>query len=204
MDPDEIEDTDVGFPGPDHFIAEREMPMKVAMTLLAILATIGGVVLLPFGVTDALDKFLEPTFADSKYFDQLTPTDSFTAVGLVIGAALGLLGIFIAYTVWVRRPGTSARLIERFPRVHALLFNQWYFDQLLDTLFVRPTAWFGRWAQSFFERVVVQGTIVGGATGLVRAGSVAVRRAQSGLLRGYVALLVLGMTGLALYFLLQS
>src|SRR3954470_6305018 len=204
MDPSEIEDTDVGFPGPDHFIAEREMPMKVAMTLLAILATIGGVVLLPFGVTDALDKFLEPTFADSKYFDELAPTDSFTAVGLVIGAALGLLGIFIAYTVWVRRPGTSARLIERFPRVHALLFNQWYFDQLLDTLFVRPTAWFGRWAQSYFERVVVQGTIVGGATGLVRAGSVAVRRAQSGLLRGYVALLILGMTGLALYFLLQS
>src|SRR3954454_9804075 len=204
MDPDEIEDTEVGFPGPDHFIAEREMPMKVAMTLLAILATIGGVVLLPFGAVDALDKFLEPTFADSKYFDQLTPTDSFTAVGLLIGAALGLLGIFIAYTVWVRRPGTSARLIERFPRVHALLFNQWYFDQLLDTLFVRPTAWFGRWAQSFFERVVVQGTIVGGATGLVRAGSVAVRRAQSGLLRGYVALLILGMTGLALYFLLQS
>ena len=115
-----------------------------------------------------------------------------------------MLGILIAYTVWVRRPGTSAALIARFPRVHALLRNQWYFDEILDALFVRPAAWFGRWAQSFFERVFVEGTLVGGASGLVRAGSAAVRAAQSGLLRAYVGLLVVGMTGVALYFLLQS
>src|SRR5204863_4545108 len=62
MDPDEIEDTEVGFPGPDHFIAEREMPMKVAMTLLAILATIGGAGLLPLGLNDALDQLPERRF----------------------------------------------------------------------------------------------------------------------------------------------
>ena len=28
----EVEDTDVGFPGPDHHIAEREWTMKVAMS----------------------------------------------------------------------------------------------------------------------------------------------------------------------------
>ena len=31
----EEEDTDVGFPGPEHHIAEREWPMKVAMGVLA-------------------------------------------------------------------------------------------------------------------------------------------------------------------------
>ena len=39
----EIEDTDVGFPGPEHHIAEREAPMKVAMGSLAVLAIVGGV-----------------------------------------------------------------------------------------------------------------------------------------------------------------
>ena len=34
----EIEDTDVGFPGPEHHIAEREFPMKLAMGVLAVLA----------------------------------------------------------------------------------------------------------------------------------------------------------------------
>ena len=43
----EEEDTDVGFPGPGHFIAERELPMKIAMGALAVLAVIGGVVQIP-------------------------------------------------------------------------------------------------------------------------------------------------------------
>ncbi|HXP38510.1 MAG TPA: NADH-quinone oxidoreductase subunit L, partial [Solirubrobacteraceae bacterium] len=38
----EVEDTEVGFPGPEHAIAEREGEMKVAMGGLAVLATIGG------------------------------------------------------------------------------------------------------------------------------------------------------------------
>ena len=58
----EVEDTDVGFPGADHHIAEREGTMKVAMGVLAVLATVGGVVQIP-KVNEALHHFLEPTFA---------------------------------------------------------------------------------------------------------------------------------------------
>ena len=54
------------------------------------------------------------------------------------------------------------------------------------------------------ERVFVQDTIVGGTTGIVRAGSAAVRAVQSGFVRYYAALLVLGLTAVGLYFLLQS
>ena len=46
----EVEDTEVGFPGPEHHIAERELPMKVAMGALAVLAIIGGFLQIP-GVT---------------------------------------------------------------------------------------------------------------------------------------------------------
>src|SRR5205085_9184758 len=62
----EEEDTDVGFPGPGHYIAEREWPMKIAMGGLAVLAVIGGVAQIP-GVDDGVTKFLDPTFADSKF-----------------------------------------------------------------------------------------------------------------------------------------
>ena len=62
----EEEDTDVGFPGPGHYIAEREVPMKVAMGTLAVLAVIAGALQIP-GVDDVVTRFLEPTFANSKY-----------------------------------------------------------------------------------------------------------------------------------------
>ena len=38
----ESEDTDVGFPGPEHHVAERALPMRAAMAPLALLALIVG------------------------------------------------------------------------------------------------------------------------------------------------------------------
>jgi len=197
----EIEDTDVGFPGPEHHIAERAWTMKVAMAALAVLAIVGGIVLIPH-TTTWLETFLEPTFADSTIHP--AENDSLLLVGLVLGAVLALGGIFIAYTVWVRRPGTSAQWQARFSGLHKLFVNKWYFDEAIDFLIVRPAAWFGRWGQQTFERVFVNGTLVGGTSGIVRAGSAAVRAAQSGFLRAYAALLLLGVVAVGLYFLIQS
>ena len=69
---------------------------------------------------------------------------------------------------------------------------------------MRPFAWFGRFSRDVFERVVVNGLLVGGTAGAVRAGSAAVRAAQSGFLRYYAALLLLGVTGLGAYFLISA
>jgi NADH-quinone oxidoreductase subunit L len=197
----EIEDTDVGFPGPEHNIAEQAMPMKAAMGALAVLATLGGLVQVPWVDTE-VEKFLEPTFADSTL--HLAPTDALTAFGLVLGSVLGIAGIFIAYQVWVVRPGTSERVRERFAVLHRLFVNKWYFDELIDLVVVRPWAWAGRFGQQTFERVVVNGLFVGGTTGIVKAGSAAARALQNGFLRAYAALLVLGLVGVAFYFLIQS
>jgi NADH-quinone oxidoreductase subunit L len=45
---------------------------------------------------------------------------------------------------------------------------------------------------------------VGGTSGIVRAGSAAVRAAQSGFLRFYVALFLGGMVALTIWFLAQA
>ena len=60
----EEEDTDVGFPGPEHHIAERSLRDEGAMGSLAVLAVVGGIVLIP-KTTTWLDTFLEPTFEGS-------------------------------------------------------------------------------------------------------------------------------------------
>ncbi|MEO6496498.1 MAG: NADH-quinone oxidoreductase subunit L [Solirubrobacteraceae bacterium] len=199
----EEEDTDVGFPGPEHHIAEHSIPMKVAMGTLAVLAIVAGFLQIP-NVTEVLDHFLEPTFRDSRLHEEVHPSDALTFGGLVVGAIAALAGIAVAYVIWVKRVGTSARLQERFAPLHTLFANKWYFDEILDVVFVRPFAWFGRFGQQTFERVFVQGTLVDGTAGIVRAGSATVRALQSGLIRSYAALLVLGTVLVGLYFLLQS
>ena len=88
--------------------------------------------------------------------------------------------------------------------MHAFLSNKWYFDELYDALFVRPTLGFGRFGRTVVESAFVQGTLVGGAAGVVRAGSSFARSIQTGYLRAYALLLVMGLGGLALYFLIVS
>jgi NADH-quinone oxidoreductase subunit L len=199
----EVEDTDVGFPGPEHHIAEREAPMKAAMGMLAVLATVGGVVQIP-EVNESLHKFLEPTFHESRFYEELVPSGTLTVIGLLVGAAIALLGIFVAYGLWVRSPERPRALQQRFAFLHRIFVNKWYFDEAIGLLVVRPMAWFGRFASSTFERAFVNGVFVGGTSGLVRLGSAAVRRVQTGYLRYYAALLLMGITTLSAYFLISA
>jgi NADH-quinone oxidoreductase subunit L len=197
----EREDTDVGFPGPSHQIAEREWPMKVAMSILGFGSLFAGFLQIP-GVDDVVETFLEGTFEGSKYADTV-PSDASAYAGLAVGAVLSIVGIAIAYYMYIARPGISAALIRRFRGLHDFLERKWYFDEAIDLLFVRPSLAIGRFANSVFERYVVQGLVVG-ATDLARGASAGVRGAQSGYLRSYALLLVTGFAGLGLYFLLQA
>jgi NADH-quinone oxidoreductase subunit L len=198
----EQEDTDVGFPGPGHYIAEREIPMKLAMGTLAALAVVAGVLQIP-GVDDVVTKFLEPSFATSKFAHTTVSTGS-SWLGLAIGALIAIAGIAIAYRLWVVRPTVPAMLRQRFAPVYTFLSHKWYFDELIDTLFVRPALWFGMVANSVVERIVVTGGITGGTVGVVRAGSAAVRRWQTGFLRYYAAAMIVALTGVGLYFLISA
>jgi NADH-quinone oxidoreductase subunit L len=90
------------------------------------------------------------------------------------------------------------------PWLHTFLYRKWYFDELIDLTVVRPAQWLGRFTGSVLERGVVAGGVTGGTVGVVRAGSAAVRRAQTGFVRYYAAAVIVGLSGMALYFLLSA
>ncbi len=198
----EEEDTKVGFPGPGHYIAEREMPMKVAMSSLAFLAIIGGVIQIP-GIDIGIERFLSTTFADS-HLVHSEPSTGASWIGLAIGAVVAIIAITVAYRVWVAEPGMATRIRERLPAVYTFLFNKWYFDEAIDVLIVRPTLTLGRLAGSVLERTLVEGVLTGGTVGAVRVGSAAIRRWQTGFLRYYAAAMLICLSGVALYFLISS
>jgi NADH-quinone oxidoreductase subunit L len=197
----EEEDTEVGFPGAEHHIAEQSAPMRVAMAVLAFLALVGGLVQVP-GVDDMITKFLDPVFADSP-LAAIHPSVAGDWEGLTIGGAISLIGIGVAYWLYVARPEVPAALGRRFAGLHTFLYNKWYFDEAIDLLIVRPVLAVGRFADRTFERVVVDG-LVSGTEDVVGAGNRVVRAVQSGFVRSYALLLVVGFAGLALYFLLSS
>jgi NADH-quinone oxidoreductase subunit L len=197
----EPEDTDVGYPGEEHHIAERELPMRIAMGILGFLALFAGFIQLP-GVTDGMDTFLEGTFEASPLY-HLHASTAAAYLGLLIGGLISIAGVGLAYYCFVRNPGITARLRTSMQPVHDFLENKWYFDELIDALVYRPVIRAGRFANDVVERVLVQG-IVGATTGAVRELGLLVRGAQSGFIRAYALLVLGGFAALALYFLVVS
>ncbi|HEX6205956.1 MAG TPA: NADH-quinone oxidoreductase subunit L [Solirubrobacterales bacterium] len=197
----EEEDTDVGFPGAEHHIAEQSLPMRVAMGVLAVLALVGGLVQIP-GVDDVIEKWLDPVWEGSP-LAAIHPSLEQDYVGLGIGGLIALAGIGVAYLLYVSRPELPRTLEQRLRPLHTLFANKWYFDEAIDLLVVRPALAIGRFANRVFERVVVDG-LVSGTEGTVRGASGVVRTVQSGFVRSYALLLIAGFAGLALYFLLSS
>ncbi len=198
---EELEDADVGFPGAHHHIAEQSWPMAVAMALLGVGALFAGLVQVP-GVDNVLFGFLEPAFHDSP-LAEIHPSVGAEWRGLAIGGAISLLGIATAWLLWARSPGLPAAFRRRFRPLYELAVNKWYFDEAIDFLIVRPALAIGRFANSTFERFVVDGLVTGTKETVAGAGGI-VRIVQSGFVRSYALLLIAGFAGLALYFLLSS
>jgi NADH-quinone oxidoreductase subunit L len=197
----EQEDTDVGFPGAVHHIAEQSWPMRAAMAALAFGALFAGFVQVP-GVDEVITRFLDPVFADSP-LAAIHPSTAASWLGLLIGGTISVAGIGVAYWLYVARPETPAALIRRLGPLHTFLVNKWYFDEAIDALVVRPALAVGRFANRTFERFVVDGLVTGTEETVRGAGGV-VRVLQNGFVRSYALLLVAGFAGLALYFLLSS
>ena len=176
--------------------------LSIVIFLPLAAALVAGIVAVP-GVTDTVEHFLEPTFAESRFID-VHPSDGAEWAGLALGGAIGLLGIAVAVLAYLRRRGVTLRLRDRLAPAHSFLAHKWYFDELLDALFVRPGQRFARFGRVVVETALVQGLLVGGATGAVRAGTAFARSIQSGYLRAYALLLFLGVGGLGLYFLIVA
>ena len=195
------EDYEVGYPGEEHHIAEQARGMRFGMAMLGVLALIGGFVQIP-GVTEVISHFLEPTFEGSP-LAAMHPSVGKAWLGLAIGGLIAIVGIAVAWVLWVGRPSIPEAARRRFRPLYVLFLNKWYGDEIIDFLIVRPVLALGRFADRIIEPYVAGG-LVSGTTYLVRSAGVAVRDLQTGMLRSYAAVMVAGVVGIGLYFLIRS
>ncbi|MDQ3246757.1 MAG: NADH-quinone oxidoreductase subunit L [Pseudomonadota bacterium] len=108
-----------------------------------------------------------------------------------------LIGFAIAYNNYIRQPGNAAGFVRQFPGIHRFVLNKWYFDELYDRIFIRPSLWFGR----LFWKGGDEGTIdrfgPHGAAYAVGIGNRVTARLQSGYLYSYALVMLLGLIGAA-------
>jgi NADH-quinone oxidoreductase subunit L len=159
----------------EHHIHESPSSMTVPLIILALLSVVGGWIGWPesLGGSDHFAKFLDPVIARHAEVIAAVPeaTQRATEYGLMaVSVAAGLIGIFLAWILYLRRPSVPRTLAERFGGLYRLIFNKYYVDQIYDALFVNRSKDLAV-TLGAFDRGVIDGLGVNGAGWVARASS---------------------------------
>jgi len=200
--------------------------MTVPLIILAVLSVLGGLMNLPFEGAHQLGKWLE----ESVRFAHIA---GFNPSVAAISTALALIAIGLSWLVYGRKPlGEEDRdpLYGAGP-VFTFLNRKWYWDELYETVFIRPYMRLGKWladtvdwrflhdfvhdsilAEAFkgwgliLSKPVEAGVIdraVNGVAQIIDGSSRGLRRTQTGYVRNYALAIGAGVIAILLFIILR-
>ena len=108
-----------------------------------------------------------------------------------------ILGLAIAWLAYIKDTTIPARFTATFPAIYQFLLNKWYWDELYDILFVKPSLWLGRILWKKGDEGTIDRFGPHGAADVVLQGSRLAVRFQSGYLYSYAFVMLLGLVGFA-------
>jgi NADH-quinone oxidoreductase subunit L len=192
------------FGGPrydEHHVHVHESPksMTIPLIVLAILSVCGGWMAFPefVGGVNHFQHFLAPVLsagAEPVAAAGETAGGGSELLKALVGAPViaGLLGIFLAWWLYVKSPETPARIAASLSGPYKLLSGKYFIDELYLAAIVRPLVWISdKVLWHVVDEGAIDGTVNGVATVSREAGD-RVRRASTGNIRSYATWIVLG------------
>jgi NADH-quinone oxidoreductase subunit L len=174
---------------------ETPAVMWAPLVVLAVLAAVGGLLNVPealFGNSFLHDRVLHSAIAVMPSAAAAEHESHALELMLAgVSTAIALLGILVGFLVFRRSP------LREMPR---LFENKWYVDELYDAALVRPVNALSRTVLWRAVDVNIIDWAVNGVGRLVRGSGGAMRGLQSGLVRGYVAVILFGAVVVIAYF----
>jgi NADH-quinone oxidoreductase subunit L len=170
----------------DH--GEGPLSMLVPVGVLAVLATIGGLVVVP-GAWEPLLHWLEQT---GEALVHPSVRQDYLTSALAVG--LGILGLWLA-----RRAFRAGRQLVTHPTAWRVLEHKLYFDEAYDALFYHPAAAIAETLRRNVEEPVIERSLDEIGSGTIQVGG-EVARVQSGLLRTYAVAIAFAVCVLVVVF----
>ncbi|KIC47091.1 NADH:ubiquinone oxidoreductase subunit L [Ruegeria sp. ANG-S4] len=107
-----------------------------------------------------------------------------------------LLGFLVAYWFYIVNTALPARLAANQRPLYLFLLNKWYFDEIYDAVFVKPTVAIGRFLWKRGDGNAIDGFLNGVAMGVVPFFTRLAGKAQTGYIFTYAFWMVLGIAAL--------
>ena len=115
-----------------------------------------------------------------------------------------LAGFAVAYYYYVLHPDVPPVMAARGGFVYKFLYNKWYFDELYDFLFVKPTMRLGRFLWKFGDGTIIDGLGPDGISARVLDTTRGAVRLQTGYVYQYAFVMLVGVVVLATLFVIEG
>ncbi len=115
-----------------------------------------------------------------------------------------ILGFLIAYYYYILHPELPARLAARKGLLYTFVYNKWYFDELYDAVFVRPTQRLGRILWKVGDGRIIDGLGPDGIAARVLDVTRGAVRLQTGYVYHYAFAMLIGVVALATWFMVRG
>jgi NADH-quinone oxidoreductase subunit L len=151
--------------------------MWIPLAILGALSLAGGFINIP--------EFLNGFF-------QGVPEIPENSSLMIFSVAAGLIGIFIAWLMYVAKPALADSLASSFKLLYTTLYNKYFVDEIYDATIVKPLVGGSRWVLwKGADAGLIDGSVNGVGTLSQKTGGV-LRRLQSGNIRSYATWVLLG------------
>jgi NADH-quinone oxidoreductase subunit L len=175
-------------------------PIMIApLVVLALGAIFAGALAVEYFVGEHMKEFWGPSILMiDNVIEKAHHVPEWVALLPTIMAAIGIVAAWVMYMLMPSWPKRVAGLIRP---VYLFVFNKWYFDELYDMMFVRPSFFLGRGLWKSIDGAVIDAV---GPDGLAAATRDIARRAgrvQSGYLYHYAFAMLIGIVVFATWFL---
>jgi hypothetical protein len=101
---------------------ESPAVITVPLAVLAVLSVVGGFIRIPV--------WLE------KFFPAVEAPEEFSLVAISVAA--GLIGIALAYVMYIARPALADSISSNLGGVYRLIYNKYFVDEIYDATVVKP------------------------------------------------------------------
>ncbi|MDC3322500.1 NADH-quinone oxidoreductase subunit L, partial [Amylibacter sp.] len=115
-----------------------------------------------------------------------------------------LFGFIMAMWFYIWAPENPAKLAKQQNAVYLFFLNKWYFDELYEIIFVRPSKWLGNFLWKRGDGSLIDGGINGIALGIIPLLTRKYQGMQSGYLFHYAFTMVIGVAVIVTWFALTG
>ncbi len=179
---------------------ESPIVMLIPLVLLSIGAIFAGFLFKELFIGyEGLNNF----WRDSIFFLKPLSTDHPPLWFLLLTPTLVILSIPLAYYLFVKNRNLPERLASINKPLYQFLLNKWYFDELYDVLFVKPSKKLGLFLWKFFDLKIIDGFGPDGISSMIKKFSVKANKFQSGYIYQYAFVMLLGFSALLTFLIVK-